>query len=214
MSRYPLILSVVVALASLLAPAAAADGVTVSSFTIGFSLFNTCTNEDVHFRGTVHVVIDTTPEDNHGVVGHSTEAVMGEGQTTGAQYVFDLHQHGLSPRDGRPVRQRCVRRDNRHARAPGRTRPRQRPSLQDRLSLHDQRQRRGGRLSQQCHPGGLCVAAGRRTPGTHRRRSTITSLPSAKARRVAESVPPLRRTRACRTPGSRRPPRRARPHRW
>lgn len=88
MTRYPLILSVVVALASLLAPAAAADGVTVSRFTIGFSLFNTCTNEDVQFRGDVLVVIDTTPEDNHGVVGHTTEAVTGEGQTTGAQYVL------------------------------------------------------------------------------------------------------------------------------
>jgi hypothetical protein len=85
-TRYTLILSVVVGFATLLAPAAAADGVTVSAVPISFSLFNPCTSEVVDFSGTARVVIDTTP-DNHGLLGHSTEAIKGVGQTTGAQYV-------------------------------------------------------------------------------------------------------------------------------
>ena len=79
-------LSVVVVFASLLAPAAAADGVTVTTVPISFSLFNPCTSEVVDFSGTARVVIDTTP-DNHGLLGHSTESIEGVGQTTGARYI-------------------------------------------------------------------------------------------------------------------------------
>jgi hypothetical protein len=79
--------AVLAALAAFVAPAQAADGVTVSSFPISFSFFNPCTNENVDFSGTVLVVIDTTP-DNHGLEGHSVNiAVKGVGQTTGTQYV-------------------------------------------------------------------------------------------------------------------------------
>jgi hypothetical protein len=79
--------AVLAALAAVIAPAQAADGVTVSSFPISFSFFNPCTNENVDVSGTALVVIDTTP-DNHGLEGHSVNiAVKGIGQTTGMKYV-------------------------------------------------------------------------------------------------------------------------------
>jgi hypothetical protein len=70
------------------APAASADGVTLSRFELSGSFFNPCTNENVDLSGTVLTVIDTTPEDNHGLEGHSVDIAMkGVGATSGAEYI-------------------------------------------------------------------------------------------------------------------------------
>jgi hypothetical protein len=69
-------------------PAQAANGVTVSTFPLEFSFFNPCTNENVDFSGTGLSVIDPTPEDNHGLIGHGVDiAIKGVGETTGTRYV-------------------------------------------------------------------------------------------------------------------------------
>jgi hypothetical protein len=90
LKRRSFILSVAAALASLaslVAPAQAADGVTVSRFPVSGSFVNPCTNENIVFSGTALTVIDPTP-DNHGVEFHSIDiALKGVGETTGTRYV-------------------------------------------------------------------------------------------------------------------------------
>jgi len=70
------------ALSGFVAVGAAASGVTVSRFPVSFSVFNPCTNENVELSGTALTVIDTTPEDNHGLTFHSIDmALKGVGHT-------------------------------------------------------------------------------------------------------------------------------------
>jgi hypothetical protein len=67
---------------------AAANGVSVSRFPVSFTLFIPCTNEDMHFSGTAHAVLDPTPEDNRGLRFHSVDAaIKGEGETSGMRYI-------------------------------------------------------------------------------------------------------------------------------
>jgi hypothetical protein len=77
--RSTVILSIALALASLVASAAAAqaaNGVTVTKFPVpAFSLFNPCTNENLVLTGTALTVIDPTP-DNHGVEFHSVDMAL------------------------------------------------------------------------------------------------------------------------------------------
>jgi hypothetical protein len=79
-------LAVVAALAAFTA-AAHADGMTVTTFPVSFTLFDPCTDANVELSGTVLVVLDATPDD-HGLVGHSVDvAIKGVGATTGTSYV-------------------------------------------------------------------------------------------------------------------------------
>jgi hypothetical protein len=92
MKRYTIAVGVAVALAALaalVAPAQAAEGVTVSRFPFSASFLNPCTNENIDFSGTILVVLDTTQDNRPALDGHSVNiAVKGVGQTTGTQYVW------------------------------------------------------------------------------------------------------------------------------
>jgi hypothetical protein len=80
---------VLAALAALVAPAQASEGVTVSRFPFSASFLNPCTNENIDFTGTILVVLDTTEDNRPALDGHSVNiAIKGVGQTTGKQYVW------------------------------------------------------------------------------------------------------------------------------
>jgi hypothetical protein len=66
---------------------AAANGVSVSRIPVSFTLFNPCTDENVHHSGTALVVIDPT-SDSHGLRFHSVDvALEGVGETTATRYL-------------------------------------------------------------------------------------------------------------------------------
>jgi len=88
MTRFSLL--VVAALAGVLlfvAAPAQAGPPSVIKFPLSFSLFDSCTNENIDLSGNLLLVLDTTPGDGHAVF-HSVDVhVTGVGETTGASYI-------------------------------------------------------------------------------------------------------------------------------